>query len=92
MSEPTNSPETPHIFGKPMEALAKGVTHWQLEVAGVAVCLRKSQDERLKPWHAFISTPYGPDGLCATMQEAVEFLETELRKMRDRFVQEVPGP
>lgn len=28
----------------------------------------------------------------AQLQEAVEFLETELRKMRDRFVQEVPGP
>ncbi len=91
MSE-SNFEETPHIFGKPMEALAQGVTHWQLEVAGIAVCLRKSQEERLMPWHAIISTPYGSDGLCATMLEAVAFLEAELRKMRDRFVEEVPGP
>jgi hypothetical protein len=91
MSE-SNFEETPHIFGKPMEALAQGVTHWQLEVAGIAVCLRKFQGDRLKPWLAYISTPYGPDGFCETMSEAVEFLEAELRKMRARFVEEVPGP
>lgn len=84
--------ETPYIFGKPMELVSMRGNFWMLEVAGITANIRRLHKDLPRPWQAFLSTPYGSDGLCETMQEAVEFLEAELRKMRARFVEEVPGP
>lgn len=85
---------TPRIFGIEMEEAHGPVpdwTYWDLEIACVTVEIRhRGYDKHYGPWEASLRLPFGPNTLCKTMPEAQEFIEVELRKLRDALVGAIP--
>lgn len=86
---------TPRIFGKEMQLTGDSVpqaTRWGLEFCGIGLEIRHLGNSDKYLWEATLRIPYKPEKRAATRQEAEAFLETQLRKLRDALVQEIPQP
>jgi hypothetical protein len=87
---------TPRIFGKEMQLTGDSVpyaTRWGLEFCGIGLEIRhRGNNDTHGPWEATLRIPYKPEKLVATRQEAEVFLETQLRKLRNALVEEIPQP
>lgn len=84
--------ETPRIFGIEMEEANGAVpywTHWSLEIGMIRIDVHHRGDCQ-DPWEGRLELPFYQSRTYGTHRELEEFIEDELRKLRDALVEAIP--